>query len=89
MHRRKQGPKEEINQLSKVTSAITFAFLSVSPTDAKGTNFVAQLATAARSMFEQQQLWKLAAMETFSKGKWAAWAACLKCMVISNQQPAT
>lgn len=62
MHRRKQGPigfaKDETKQLPEVVPAITFAFLSVSLTDAKGTNFMAQLATAARCMYEQHELWK-------------------------------
>ena len=60
MQRRKQGPKEETQQTSEETPAITFAFLAVSLTDAQETNFLAQLATPARSWFEQQELWKQA-----------------------------
>ena len=60
MQRRKQGPKEETQQTSEETPAITFAFLAVSLTGAKGTKKIAQLATTARSSFEQQELWKLA-----------------------------
>lgn len=63
MHRRKQGPKDEIKEFSEATPAITFAILSVSLTHATGTNLLAQLATAARSTLEQQDLWKSA--ETF------------------------
>lgn len=60
MHCRKQGPRDEIKEFSEATPAIIFAILSVSLTDAKGTNLSAQLATAARSTLEQQELWKLA-----------------------------
>ncbi len=60
MLRRKQGPKDDIKAFSEVIQAITFAILSVSLTDAKGTNLLAQLATAARSTLEQQELWKRA-----------------------------
>ena len=60
MYRRKQSPKEKTEQVSEVTPAITFALLSVSLTDAQGTNILAQLAAAAYTKFEQQKLWQQA-----------------------------
>ncbi len=84
MHRRKQGPKDEIKQWSEATPVITFAFLSVSLTDAKGTNFLAQLATAARSTFEQQELWKRA--ERFFQREMGCMGHVIK--VVGDLQPA-
>lgn len=57
MHRRRQGPKDDTKNSSEPTPAITFALISIHPTDAKGANFWTQLATAALSTFEQQELW--------------------------------
>lgn len=69
MRRRKQDAKQETEQYTENTEnapVITFAFLSVNLTGATGANFLAWLATAARSPSEQQDLWKQA--EGFFKG---------------------
>ena len=84
MHRRK-GPKDEIKPLSEATPAITFALLSVSLTDAKGTNFLAQLATATRSCErEQQELWRRA--EQFFQREMCCMGRLIK--VFGDLQPA-
>ncbi len=84
MHRRKQGPKDDDKPLSEATPAITFALLSVSLTDAKGKNFLAQLATAALSRFEQQELWKRA--EQFFQREMCCMGPLIK--VLGDLQPA-
>lgn len=60
MHRRKQVPEAGIKQLAEETPIVTFAFLSVSLIDAKGTNFLARLANAAYFTSEQRELWERA-----------------------------
>ncbi len=60
MHRRKQAPKDETEHMSEARPVISFAFLSMTFAVATGSNFSTQLATAARSIFEQQELWKRA-----------------------------
>ena len=75
MHRRKQGPKDETKQSTEVVPAITFAFLSVRMTDTTGTNFIGQLASAARNIYEQHELWKHA--EQFFKIE----MGCMGCLI--------
>lgn len=62
MRHRKQYPedlgKQLCEQTHEVPSAISFAFLSVKLPEAKGTNILARLATAAWSLYEQHDLWK-------------------------------
>ena len=60
MHRRKQTPKEDIEKTFAATPVVTFALLSVSLTDASGTNWLSKLVCAARSKSEQQKLWGMA-----------------------------
>lgn len=65
MQRHKQGPsiKNEVKQMSQETPAMIFAFLSVSLTDAKETNFFDWLTNAAWSTWfssEHQGLWERA-----------------------------
>ncbi len=60
MHRRKQTPKEENEKTLAATPVVTFALLSVSFTDASGTDMLSKLISAARSKSEQQKLWGMA-----------------------------
>ncbi|KAL0048719.1 hypothetical protein WJX82_009536 [Trebouxia sp. C0006] len=60
MHRRKQTPKEDIEKIFAATPVVTFALLSVSLTDASGTNWLSKLVSAARSKSAQQKLWGMA-----------------------------
>ncbi len=84
MHRRKQAPKDETEQMSEATPVISFAFLSVTLADAKESNFFTQLATAARSTLEQQELWKRA--ECFFQTELGCIGRVVK--VVGDLQPA-
>ncbi|KAL0048718.1 hypothetical protein WJX82_009536 [Trebouxia sp. C0006] len=68
MHRRKQTPKEDIEKIFAATPVVTFALLSVSLTDASGTNWLSKLVSAARSKSAQQKLWGMA--ELFFQQNW-------------------
>ncbi len=70
--------------MSEATPVITFAFLSVILTDAKGSNFLTQLATAARSALEQQELWTRA--ERFFQREMGCIGRVIK--VLGDLQPA-